>query len=115
VLVLWGVALAEAPAPFEKAKGYALSATPDSDGNYLLVIERNREGNLIKYVLAYLPRYKIIGVGEVGDFGICIFQYQEDTGEFSIFYNGYIVSAPDEKIIDAAFKVFHDLVEFNAL
>ena len=115
-VLLWvGLALAEAPAPFEKAKGYALNAKSDSSGNHLLIIERNIEGGLTKYILGYLPQHKIIGVGQIGNFGICVFQYQEDTKEFSVFYNGYVLSGDNQKIIDGAFKIFRELVEFGAL
>lgn len=106
---------AETPAPFAKAKEYALSGQPNQYGNYIVSMEVREDGEQTTYFFGYLSELKIIGVGIVKGGSACVFQFEEETQTFSIWYNGMMFEGDPEKIKQGAFDIFRKLVGANAI
>lgn len=114
VLLLTGVAFAEAPAPFEKAKEYAMQKQ-DSDGDYVWEFIRESLEGLEQYALVYLPKPKIIIISKY-PFSC---GYLEETGEIKCIvllgFSGQQVEATQDQAFNFVFTVFRELVAAGAL
>jgi len=115
ICVLLWVGLAWGEAPFDKAKEFALKATPDANGSYILRFNINEDGFETTYLLGYLSKWKVIGVGVIKGSEVCVFQYEEETQEYSVFYNGMVMIVDKAKVIEGALIVFRELVKKNLL
>jgi len=107
------MAWAEAPAPFEYIKGYAMDmVTPDSDGDYIVNIELNDNGQLVRFAFGYLVEAGIIAIGKEG-LGFII--YNEKDKSFGRPYGSYLFRLEEEKAIEMAYVIFRELLERNLL
>lgn len=108
----------DVPAPFGKAKQYALRAKPDSDGDYNLVFEfMTDSGDKVVYLFGYTKNHGgiiAIGKGEGGLF--IVLMYQESTGEMRVWVNGFVYMIENrEKALEWAFSIFRELVARKAI
>ncbi len=115
VVVFTTMAFAEPPAPFCKAKEYAMYMPKDAEGNHVWEFTKNVDGEEARYALVYLADKKIILIAK--EPFVCA--YMEDTQEIkAVVFLGYgfmPVEETEEKIIEFSFGVFRELVEANAL
>jgi len=114
VLLLAGVAWAETPAPFCKAKEYAMQRQ-DAEGDYLWEFNRESPEGIVQYALVYLPKIKVIIIAK-HPFSC---GYFEETGEMKcvvwLGFGGQQIDATQDEIFKFAFTVFRELVSAGAL
>jgi len=111
LFVIFVPAFAEdAPAPFQKVKELCLKSQPDVDGDYILEFDGKWEGQEVKFLIGYLPRFSIIGIGLRSDISVYIVQYDENEKEFSAFVNGYMQPLRIDLAIERAFLIFREIV-----
>lgn len=106
-------AFAEAPAPFEYAKQYAMEmATPDKDGDYIVDFTFNENGTEIHLGFGYITNRKIIALGrsDLGAVG-----YFEENKSFVVTYGPFIVAIEEENAIAFAYVIYRDLVARDLL
>jgi len=107
----YAVASQEIPAPFAKAKHYAMTrAQPDYLGRYLLTFEGRSDSKYVFYILGYLSRQMIIGVGKAENGKLVVAEYHESGSKFMIYVGGDRREAAPEKVIEFAFSIFRELV-----
>ena len=109
-------ASAVCPAPFERAKAMALTAPKNEDGNHILTLTFNENGDQIIFVLGYIPATETIGVGSSID--MMVFEYCERDGRLTIWtpMGRFSVQEKDrEKFFAEAFKIFRSLVYRNLI
>ena len=116
VLLLFATtAFAEAPAPFCKAKEYALKMNMDSEGDYVWEFSKNGDGQQIRYALVYLAQRKVILIAR----NVFVVAYMEETKELgAATFMGYgfvQIEKSREEIIEFAFRIFRELVEAGAI
>ena len=109
------MAFAEAPAPFSRAKEYAMFVPADADGDHVWEFTRNNDGEEIRYALVYLTKQRTILIAR--EPFVCA--YVEDTQEVkAVIFMGYgfmPIDKPPEEILEFTFAIFRELVEANAL
>lgn len=114
VLLLSGLAWAEAPAPFCKAKDYAMQQK-DAVGDYVWEFTKEFPEGLVQYALVYLPKIKVIIIAKHP----LSCGYFEETGEMKcaiwLGFDFQQVEATQDQVFMFAFKVFRELVSAGAL
>jgi len=115
VVFLATLAFAETPAPFAKAKEYALKMPMDSEGDYVWEFTKDGNGEQINYALVYLVKQKIIIIARA-PFSC---GYIEETGEIKcVAFMGMgfkQVESTQEQALKFCFGVFKELVSAGAI
>ena len=102
---------AVAPAPFEKVKEIALKAPVNSQGNYIIEISFNENGEGVVLILGYIPSHGYIGIGLSTD--KFVYEYNEKTQTLGIWtpMGRFPVQEKDRELFfEKVFKIFRYLV-----
>ncbi len=106
---------ADIPNPFSKAKEIALQAPMDDSCLNILVMQINRNGDSLIYLLAYSQRAKMIGIGEKKGNILTVYEYWEQYDKFSKYTRTGIGQPKREEIsrdqaITEGYKIFREMV-----
>ncbi len=104
------------PAPFEKTKEIALRAKVNDQGNYIVEIICNQNGEEVVFTFGYLPTSGYIGVGSTID-GI-IYEYNEKTQNLSVWApigRFPVENKNRELFFERTFLIFRYLVEHKLI
>lgn len=104
------------PAPFESAKTLAMKTAQNANGEYILFLPSSVSTEMgIEYILGYLPKEGIIGVGMTDGMNVVVFMYCEKDQSYSVFYNGNVIPEEEAKVITYAFEIFRKMVAGQAI
>jgi len=109
-LLFYGLvyALGPAPSPFEKIKEYAMRASPDKGGNYVLEIQVNINDTRDWFAFGYLPQHKVICFGYSQEGALF---YEEDTRRFFAWYKGIMIEIDEKTATETAYRWFRLMVK----
>lgn len=113
ILFLYTSAFAECPAPFAKAKEFALSGPQNDNGNHMLSFSYEENGQDVILLLAYLCDEETIGVGSNHEGIAIVYEYHEKTGELTIWTSmgTFPVSEENRKeFFERVFQIFRIFV-----
>jgi hypothetical protein len=98
------------PAPFERAKSMALKVQSDSMGRHLINMTISKNGEETIYIIGYIPHMGIIGIGKLCGNKYAVYEYNERTGEYTIWKDARRESIEPKLCIREAFVIFREMV-----